>query len=286
MHLPSPAPTTAPTAPHQFDQAIALQPGPDGALAGHTHPGYANMVGPYGGITAATLLQAVLQHPQRLGDPVALTVNFAGPVGDGPFAIEAQPLRTNRSTQHWLVTQTPTGPGTDGLPATTATVVTALRRPTWGATGTPMPEATPAAQVASETRHPQAPVWLQRYERRPIHGGLPRVWDGREGPAETLMWVRDQPPRPLCFAALAALADSFVPVVWLRRAHRTLIGTVSMTVYFHTDAAALTAQGDAPLLAQARGQGFAQGFFDHSGLLWSAQGQLLASTQQVVYFKD
>lgn len=263
-----------------------MQPGPDGGWVGHTHPGYANMVGPYGGITAATVLQAVLQHPQRLGDPVALTVNFAGPVGEGPFRLQAQPLRTNRSTQHWLVTQSPTGPGADGAPATTATVVTAQRRPTWGADGAAMPAAAPAEQVLPEKRHPQAPVWLQRYERRPLHGGLPAVWDGREGPADSLMWVRDQPPRPLCFAALAALADSFVPVVWLRRAHRTLIGTVSMTVYFHTDAATLAAQGDAPLLAQARGQAFHQGFFDHHGLLWSAQGLLLASTQQVVYYKD
>ena len=32
------------------------------------------MVGPYGGITAAITLQAVMQHPNRLGEPTALTV--------------------------------------------------------------------------------------------------------------------------------------------------------------------------------------------------------------------
>ncbi|HEY9094695.1 MAG TPA: thioesterase family protein, partial [Hydrogenophaga sp.] len=37
-----------------FDSAIALQPQPDGSFLGHTSPAYANMVGPYGGITAAT----------------------------------------------------------------------------------------------------------------------------------------------------------------------------------------------------------------------------------------
>ena len=68
---------------HDFDSAIALaSSGPD-RFTGSTHPAYANMVGPYGGITCATLLQAVLLHPQRLGTPVALTVNYAGPIADG-----------------------------------------------------------------------------------------------------------------------------------------------------------------------------------------------------------
>jgi hypothetical protein len=62
---------------HAFDTAIALQPLAEHAFAGHTSPAYANFIGPYGGITAAQCLHAVLRHPQRLGDPVAFTVNFA-----------------------------------------------------------------------------------------------------------------------------------------------------------------------------------------------------------------
>ena len=58
----------------------------------------------------------------------------------------------------------------------------------------------------------------------------------------TRLWVRDDPPRPLDFAALTALADIFFPRVWLRRAKFVPIGTVSMTVYFHADAAQLMSQ--------------------------------------------
>jgi hypothetical protein len=69
---------------HDFDAAIQLE-----ALGGHryggaTSPAYANMVGPFGGITSAVLLNATLLHPERQGEPIALTVNFAGPVADGP----------------------------------------------------------------------------------------------------------------------------------------------------------------------------------------------------------
>jgi acyl-coenzyme A thioesterase PaaI-like protein len=61
------------------------------------------MVGPFGGTTAATALRAILLHPALLGEPVALTVNYAAAMAEGPFSVTAKPVRTNRSTQHWTV---------------------------------------------------------------------------------------------------------------------------------------------------------------------------------------
>ena len=88
---------------HPFDDAVALQAQADGSFLGHTSAAYANMVGPFGGVTAAQALNAVLQHPQRLGDPISLTVNFAAALADGPFTVHVRPARTNRSTQHWAI---------------------------------------------------------------------------------------------------------------------------------------------------------------------------------------
>jgi len=85
---------------HVFDEAIALSHTGGDRFDGATHPAWANMVGPFGGITAAQLLQAVLQHPQRLGDPVALTVNFCAAVTDGRFTIVMpHPERVFRTAQ-------------------------------------------------------------------------------------------------------------------------------------------------------------------------------------------
>ena len=89
--------------PHPLDAMLQLQPQPDGSFVAHTHAGYANMVGPYGGATAALLLHSVLQHPDCLGQPLSLTVNFAGPVQDGAMHLVPRAVRTNRSTQHWVV---------------------------------------------------------------------------------------------------------------------------------------------------------------------------------------
>jgi hypothetical protein len=83
------------TMPHAFDQAIVLTPTAGGVYTGVMSPAYANMVGPFGGVTAATALNAVLQHP-------ALLVNFCAALADGAFDATARPVRTNRSTQHWV----------------------------------------------------------------------------------------------------------------------------------------------------------------------------------------
>ena len=85
-----------------FDEAITLQTQPDGSCTGHTSPAYANMVGPFGGVTAAQALNAVLQHPQRLGEPVSLTVNFCAALADGPFAVTARPARSKVSSSKAL----------------------------------------------------------------------------------------------------------------------------------------------------------------------------------------
>ena len=46
------------------------------------------------------------------------------------------------------------------------------------------------------------------------------------------------------------------------------------------------ATGDGYLLGQARGQEFRNGFFDHSAQLWNEAGTLLATSHQIVYYKE
>jgi acyl-coenzyme A thioesterase PaaI-like protein len=75
----------------------------EGQWRGHAHEAYGNRVRPFGGATAAAGLAAVLAHPARQGEPIALTVNSAGPVAQGPLDVEATVVRTNRSPQHWSV---------------------------------------------------------------------------------------------------------------------------------------------------------------------------------------
>lgn len=270
---------------HVFDQAIELTASGDGQFSGATSPAYANMVGPFGGITAATVLNAVLQHPALLGEPLSLTVNFCAALADGAFAVSAQPVRTNRSTQHWVVAVTQTGASGEDETVVTASVVTAARRSTWSVDDEPMPVVPSPAEVPPYAA-PSPVEWIRRYAMRPVEGQIPHTWDGRTSDSLTRLWMRDAVPRALDLCALAALADVFFPRIWLRRATRVPAGTVSMTVYFHAGAAQLAEVGHGWVLGQARAQAFRNGFFDQAALLWSETGHLLCSSHQVVYYKE
>jgi acyl-CoA thioesterase len=267
---------------HVFDEAIALAPLEAGVWAGRTSAAYGNMIGPFGGVTAAQALNAVLQHPELLGEPVAFTVNFAAALSDGEFTAHARPARTNRSTQHWVLELRQ-----QGQTMVTATAFTALRRETWGSeSDSPMPDVPRPADVPPPDRAGRV-EWINRYDMRFIEGGFPSAWDGADhGDSRTRMWVRDQPARPLDFASLTALSDVFFPRIWRRRAKFTPIGTVTMSVYFHAGREQLKATGTGHLLAQAQAQGFRNGYFDQTAQLWNEAGELLVTTHQVVYYKE
>lgn len=270
---------------HPLDLALQLQPVSPGQYEGQASAAYWNMVGPFGGIVAGVLVRAVMAHPDRLGEPLSLTVNFAGALSAGAFIVQATPVRTNRSTQHWTLSILQTDAEGSLLVTTTATVVTAVRRETWSVSDEPMPEV--AAPGSLERVEPGLGMeWLQRYEMRLVQGGLPEQWDGVASPSLSQLWMRDDPPRPLDFCALAALADVFFPRVWLRRARQVPAGTVSITVYFHASQARLQTTGTGYVLGQARGQEFRNGFFDQTAQLWNEAGYLLASSHQIVYFRE
>jgi acyl-CoA thioesterase len=264
---------------HAFDTAIALSPSGDGTYTGHTSPAYGNMVGPFGGTIGATLLNAVMRHPALLGNPVSLTVHYAAPIADGGFSVHTRAMRTNRTTQHWFVELVQAGEV-----AAFATAITAIRRDTWGTTDAVFPPVPPADSVASAPALPRA-AWTGCYDMRFIDGGLGMADTGGH-PSQTRLWIRDQPPRPLDFLSLSAICDAFFPRIFVRRPKWVPIGTVALTSYFHADAAQLHAQACAPLLGVARGLHFGKGFFDQSAEVWSADGNLLATTHQVVYFKE
>jgi acyl-CoA thioesterase len=272
--------TTTVAPPHPFDAALDLESITPGLSTGHTSAAYNNMVGPFGGITSATLLASVQRHPECLGEPLSLTVNFAGPIAEGPFEITARPVRTNRTTQHWWIEL-----AQNGTVATTATAVFGLRRETWDSTEIEMP-AVPAAEDVPAQPFPEFIAWAQNYEMRFVEGAIPDLESGEHPDSVSTLWVRDSPPRALDFFSLTSLCDVFFPRIFLRRGKMAPAGTVSLTIYFHADAAALSRQSDRSILGTARTQRFGNGYFDQSAELWSADGELLATTHQLVYFKD
>ena len=270
------------TEPHPFDTATALTRSPGGSFTGNTSSAYANLIGPFGGTTAATLLRAVIEHDERSGDPVAMTVNFCSPVEDGSFTVSAKAERTGRHTQHWSLELTQG----EAIRATAA-VVCGTRSEVFAHDAQPMPEARDPEAYEVVSTEGLVP-WLQRYEFRFVEGAPAFTQAPHPEPADSrsLWWVADRPARPLDYLSLASIADTFFLRLLHVRGTIGAMGTVSMTTYIHATPEELAEQGAAPLLGAAHAKRIGGRFHDQHMELWGADGKLLATGMQLVWYRE
>lgn len=267
---------------HPFDAATKLTE-ESGIYQGHTSEHYANMLGPFGGITAATLLKSVMDHPECQGEPTALTINYAVAISDGTFNIKANPTRTNRATQHWYIELYQ-----NEKVIVTGTAVFANRRETWTATEAQFPNVPSAEKIPSIPAIDDLPAWVKSYDIKIIEGAPLAFTHPDKDEIDnsvTTQWIHDEPKRPIDFLSLASMCDAFFPRIYVRRNQLVPIGTVSLTIYFHADAKALKENSDKYLLGQARANQFQNGFFDQTAEMWTEDGKLIATTNQFVYFR-
>lgn len=265
---------------HLFDDATRITAG-DSRWQGSTSPDYWAFVGPFGGATAATVLRALIEHPQAAGDPLAVTVNYCAPIAEGPFDLDVRLVKANRSSQHWCVELSQKGADA----ATLATAVFAERRPSWSHQPVQMPDAPPFAEVK---RYPDASMsWTKQYDFRFVEG-QPGFHDGNgDTPrsAYSKLWISDRKPRKIDAPSLLSMSDAFFGRVFHARGELVPFGTVSLTTYFHVSREDLAAEDITRVLAVADAKIFNKSYQDQHGELWSPSGRLLATTTQIAYFK-
>jgi hypothetical protein len=85
--------------------------------------------------------------------------------------------------------------------------------------------------------------------------------------------------------SLLSMSDAFFGRIFHVRGELVPFGTVSLTTYFHTSAEDLATEDIRNVLATADAKVFSKSYGDQIGELWSPGGRLLATTQQVAYFK-
>lgn len=268
---------------HPIDRATRLETLENKTLRGTTDEGYWNLAGPWGGITAATVMRALLEQPERLGDPVSLTLNFCAPITRGDFFVTVREVRTNRSTQHWYVELTQPEIGV----AANATAVFATRRKTWGHQPARMPDVPPAANLEPMDTTGR-PSWISGFDLRFVEGEIRldrSVGDEIRG-ARSVLWLGDTRGRPLDFISLTALSDIFFVRILQVRGYMVPVGTVTMTTYFHTDEAELAEIGSEHVLGTADAKTFNNNFADQQAEIWSVEGKLLVTCYQTSYFRE
>jgi acyl-CoA thioesterase len=268
-------------APHVFDDATKIVAG-DSAWQGQCGEDYYAFVGQFGGATAATILRALIEHPERSGDPLALTVNFCAPVTRGEFDLDIRLVKANRSSQHWSVEMTQDKAGV----VTLATAVFAERRPSWSHQPAAFPQATAFEKALPFTRI--SLPWVKQYDFRFVEGE-PKIGSStpQAAPSSAFskLWIGDRMPRKIDMLSLMSMSDAFFGRIFHARNELVPLGTVSMTTYFHSSAEDLASEDIRQVLATADAKIFHRSYGDQNGELWSPNGRLLATTTQITYFK-
>lgn len=258
----------------RIDDALALRRVNADELRAFADPAFEAGTGMFGGWTAALLLKAALE--QSTGDaPISITTNFVSRIqSGGDVTVRTRMLGASRSLSH---TQAEIHAADGGLCAS-ALIVTASRRASDGflearAPAAPHPEGLPAF-------HPPAPFGAS-VETRAVAGYPPFQRDSTNSTA----WIRGVDGARLDHPRLAYFADATPPRIFFISDGPRLSSTVTMSVYFHGSEEEIAAAGADFILSEVAGVRAEQSIFSHAMRLWSRSGALLATSEQLCWFR-
>lgn len=260
----------------ELDESLALQSSGVGAWRAYADPRREAFGTTYGGWIAAILLKAVLDDSRAEGMPSALTVHFLMQVPPGSqLRLRAQSLGAGRSLSFW---QSELSVGDAGTPAALAMVVLGRRKESDAFTDLSMPEV-PAPDALPEAHPPGA--FGERCAIRAVTGVPPY----NRTDSRSITWVRETSGRALDYVQLAYLSDHYAPRIFFRSPGPRPYATVTLSIYFHAGEAELRRLGDDYVLIDARGSRAEASTVSSRVELWSRQGTLLATTEQLGWFR-
>lgn len=264
----------------RFDDSIHLTAAGDNTWTGEVDPNYRGFGSQFGGWTAAALLKGAMVEPQVNGAPLSLSVLFTDAVGEGSFQISTRLLRSGARLQFWRSELSQNGKVCAHAQATFG-----VRRETTRFTDAVMPDAPPPDSDWLAEWTPPAGFGAQ-FQSRWITPTPRSAELDRSKPASSLVWQKDRAGRPVDILMLAALADLAPPRVVWKREMITGSSTVSMTTHFHATPEEIAATGNRFILNEVHCRRCEGGYFDHELKLWSPDGALLATSEQVAAFRD
>lgn len=259
-----------------LEDSLALTSAAPGEWRATASPLYEANTGMFGGWTAALLLKAVVEDERAQGAPISLNVNYLSRVEPkAELILRARLLGATRSlftwqSELWLA-------ATNEL-ATTATVVLANRRESDTFLELKMPAAGDPETLG--VFHPPA-TFGQRTPVRTVAGYPPF----NKPSTHSVHWVRELSGRTVDHVQIAYLADVCPPRVFYLSEGPRPSSTVTLSVYFHASDAELGAVGSDYVLSEIIGTRATGSTCGSKLAMWSRQGALLATSEQLCWFK-
>jgi acyl-CoA thioesterase len=282
----------APTTEFDRDTAVAVveriatDGHPGGAvLAADVSPDWRAGRGPHGGYLAAMLLRALLVTvDDETRAPRSLTIHYARAPLPGPVTIRTTIERAGRSLST-LSARIEQG-------GTLVALALAAFSVAWSApeiSEEPMPDVAPPdpQRRSGKLLFEGAPPFTQHLILQPRIGVIP--FQGASAPMDVGAWLGLAEPRPLDALSLAFLSDAMFSPPFIRIDHPATSPTIDLTIHFRAalptlvESGADTAAGDPDELcfARFRSAQVHEGFFEEDGVIWGADGTLLAQSRQL-----
>ena len=166
----------------------------------------------------------------------------------------------------------------DNVRLATAHAVFALRRSSESAVGCVMPSVPAPDDI--DAGHPPG-AFGQRTETRTAYGVPPFGLTDMK----SLSWVRENSGRRVDAVQLAYLSDVYAPRVFHVSDGPRPSSTLTMSTQFLAGPEELSTVGDDYVLIEAQGTRIEQSLVGSRARLWSRQGSLLATSEQLCWFK-
>jgi acyl-CoA thioesterase len=248
--------------------------------------------GPHGGYLAAMLLRALTEtvaDPARA--PRSLTIHYPRAPEPGPVEIHTVVERAGRSLSTLSARMEQDG-------RLMALALAAFSVP-WSApeiAELPMPAVAPPdpAWEPSRRLHPATPRFLRHMSIQSRIGAMP--FTGSDAPMEIGAWLGFAEPRPLDALALALFSDALFSPPFIRLPEPAVTPTIDLTIHFRRQIGQAWGQAGDPRADDPRPGDpdpeelcFARfsstvvhdGFFEEDGVIWSADGAVLAQSRQL-----
>lgn len=139
-------------------------------------------------------------------------------------------------------------------------------------------------RTPAESLHPAMPRFLSKLVLEPRLGAMP--FSGADAPMEIGAWLGLRDPRPLDALALALFSDALFSPPFIRFAEPAVTPTIDLTIHFRQRRVVgldpdLEPDPTELCFARFRSTVVHDGFFDEDGVIWAADGTVLAQSRQL-----
>jgi acyl-CoA thioesterase len=257
-------------------EALTLRALGPGEWQARADPRYETGTGMFGGWTAALLLRSVIDDPGVQGAASAITVNYLKRIAPGSdLMLRTRLLGASRSIAFW---QTELFAAGEQDASAMASVIVTQRKPSDGFTEYAKPTA--SGPDALPEAHP--PGTFGQRTRVRLASGTSQF---DQLSTHSVTWVRELSGRALDHVQLAYLSDVYAPRIFLKSPGPRPCSTITLSIYFYASDAELNAVGDDYILSEITGTRAEQSTVGSQVRMWSRDGALLATSEQLCWFK-